>query len=103
MSQIQLLHRETHSLNPNNEYIRQIRQMRNEVHAVNYPDVKEQGPISHALERVDNFAASEWTLDHMLRFQVIVLENQPGVAMFPNEYVVGEKDKTLIAAMKDEF
>ena len=78
--------------------------MRSEVYTVNDTYGKEQGPISHALDRIDNFApASEWTPDHMLRFQVIVLEHQLDVAMFPKQYSVTDQDKTLTAAMKDDF
>jgi hypothetical protein len=104
MSQEQLVHRETPSIDPHNEYVRQIRQMRTELDAVRTPDGKERGPLSHALNRDENFASpSQWTLECLLRFQVVVLDHQPDVSLFPKRYIVLDEDKTLVAATKDEF
>jgi hypothetical protein len=88
-----------------NEYVGQIRRMRDEFLALQKAAGNLEGPISHALNRIHGFAtpASEWTMEHICRFQAVFVEQQPDMALFPEPYVLSNKDKTFVAAEEDGF
>jgi hypothetical protein len=79
--------------------------MRNEVDIFNRGHENSYGPIFHALETIPGFSRSpsEWSEDHLCRFQVVINDEQPDEPLFPNEYVVSDNDKTLKAICEDGF
>ena len=88
-----------------NACVHRIQRMRNEVDIFNKGQENSHGPISHALENLPGFSRSpsEWSEDHLCRFQVVINDEQPDEALFPNEYVVSDNDKTLKAITEDGF
>jgi hypothetical protein len=89
-----------YSLEVNDADVRQIGRMRNEVHAYNKSTDSSYGPLSHALKTVPNFSRS-WTAEHLCRFQVVAIDDEPHTTMFPAQYIVSEDDKTLTAIRED--
>src|SRR5579862_2355036 len=88
----------------NNKYIDDIKQMReNTKDAKNSLTGQRQGPIAHALEHIPAFASSapEWTAEHLTRFQIVVLQDQPSSYLFPDEYMITDNDETM-KALKDQ-
>jgi hypothetical protein len=85
--------------------VQRIQRMRNEVDIFNKCRENSYGPISHALENLPRFSLSpsEWSEDHLCRFQVVINNGQTDEALFPNEYVVSDNDKTLRAITEDGF
>lgn len=88
-----------------NPFVHRIQRMRNEVDVFNKGRVNSYGPISHALENLPGFShsPSEWSEDHLCRFQVVISDEQPDEALFPHEYAVLDNDKTLKAITEDGF
>ena len=87
-----------------NRYVDNIRTMREDTRDSKDPHSGlPLGPISHALQHISNFAcsASEWTRDHLRRFQIVVLQDTPSSGLFPDEYIIEDNDKTM-KALKDQ-
>lgn len=84
--------------------VHRIQRMRNEVDIFNKGRGNSYGPISHALENLTGFSLSpsDWSEHHLCRFQVVI-NRQTDEALFPNEYVVSDNDKTLKAITEDGF
>ena len=84
--------------------VHRIQRMRNEVDIFNKGRGNSYGPISHALENLPGFSLSlsDWSEHHLCRFQVVI-NGQTDEALFPNEYVVSDNDKTLKAITEDGF
>lgn len=84
--------------------VHRIQRMRNEVDIFNKGRENGFGPIFHALEYLTGFSLSlsEWSEHHLCRFQVVI-HGQTHEALFPNEYVVSDNDKTLKAITEDGF
>ena len=81
-----------------NKYIDDIKQMRGNTKDAKHPLTgQSQGPIAHTLQHIPTFAcsASEWTSDHLTRFQIVVLQDQPSSNLFPEEYLITANDKTM--------
>lgn len=96
------------SLN-DNKYIEDIRLMREDTRDSKHPHSgKPLGPIGDALQRdalqsTPTFAvsASEWTREHLTRFQIVVVQDRPSSDLFPDEYIIKDNDKTM-KALKDQ-
>ena len=103
MTHLPLSHREVNLelLDPENEYIRRIR----ERHASKSAAANVQVQISEVIDRTDEFSssASEWTTDRLCQLQVVVVDDQLDSAMFPGPYIVSDEDKTLIAVKEDGY
>jgi hypothetical protein len=88
-----------------NDYVRAINEMRSEIrHAIN-PNGNILGSISHALDNVPGFgcSASEWTKQHLTRFQTLVLEGQVSSYLFPDIYMLEDTDDVMLALINDGF
>ena len=93
------------TLDVENPYVRRIQQMRSEVLAFNEGREPSYGPISHALEILPSFSrsTSDWSTDHLCRFQVVITDEHPDEPMFPAQYMPADEDKTLNAISEDGF
>ena len=90
----------------NNKYIDDIKQMRENTKDATRPLTGQiRGPIAHALQHVPGFAcsASEWTSEHLTRFQIVVFQDQPSSHLFPDEYLITDNDKTMKALKDNKF
>lgn len=90
----------------NDPYVMSIKSMRDQVDATppradGWPYL----PIDHALETIPNFdcSASSWTQEHLIRFQVVVLEGQKDQQLFPADWAVRDDDKAVMKMMADGF
>ena len=66
---------------------------------------KPTGPIDHGMRTIKYFisSASDWTMDHLAYFQVIVLNDQPARDLFAAAFVLNDDDPTMTALRVDGF
>src|SRR5271168_240394 len=92
-----------------NFYVKSIQAMRQEIQSKSSLVPAEPysfGPVTHALENIKHFespASSGWTFDHIIRFQTVVLAEQPTSSLFPSSYQVRDDDKALRQMITDGF
>src|SRR5947207_11359888 len=88
-----------------NKYIDDIKQMRGNTKDAQHPLTgQRQGPIAHAIQHIPGFAcsASEWTREHLTRFQIVVLQDQPPSYLFPDEYLIRDPNDLTMKALEDQ-
>jgi hypothetical protein len=88
----------------NNKYIDDIKHMRENAKDIKHPLTgQREGPIAHALRHIPAFArpASEWTAEHLARFQIVVLQDQASSYLYPDEYIITDNNDTM-EALKDQ-
>ena len=58
-----------------------------------------KGPIGFAIDNIEGFVSSgsNWQREHLIRFQVVVFDNQYARAMFPVQYILQNDDNTIKA------
>jgi hypothetical protein len=98
-------HRLIPVLSDENKYVADIIEMRRSIQGIDTPEGLQIGPISHALETIENFgsSASEWTRDHIIRFQVVCLMEQPASKMYPSQFLPGNDDPLMKAFDEEKF
>lgn len=80
-----------------NIYIRRISETREAIRGIEDSSSNLQGPITHACQTIENFAcsASEWGVEHLRRFQIVVLENQLSHKIYPINYLPRMNDLAI--------
>lgn len=63
------------------------------------------GPISHAVEYVEDFdcSASGWGREHLTRFQIVVREGCFAPYLYPEQFVPDNTDNTIITLQSEGF
>src|SRR5437762_3536275 len=86
-------------LTDDNEYVREIIEMRTRTRTIQDNLGNSQGPIGFAIDNIQGFVSSgsNWQREHLNRFQVVVFDNQYPRAMFPAEYIPQNDDNTIKA------
>jgi len=82
-------HRLIPALSDENKYVADIIEMRRSIQGVETPEGQQIGAIRHALETLDNFgcSTSEWSNDHIVRFQAVCFVEQPASQMYPSRFL----------------
>jgi hypothetical protein len=98
-------HRLIPALSDENKYVADIIEMRRSIQGIDTPEGQQTGPIRHALETIDNFgcSASEWTKDHIIRFQVVCFVEQPASNMYPSQFLPRDNDHVTKALGEEKF
>src|SRR5947207_13195209 len=86
-------------LTDDNEYVREIIEMRTRTRTIQDNLGNSQGPIGFAIDDIQGFisSGSNWQREHLNRFQVVVFDNKYARAMFPAEYFHQKQDYTINA------
>jgi hypothetical protein len=86
-------------LTDDNEYIREITEMRARTRTFQDSLGTSQEPIGFAIDNIEGFVSSgsNWQREHLNRFQVVVFDNQYARAMFPVQYIPQNDDDTIKA------
>ena len=92
-------HRKNPELTDDNEYVREIIEMRASTHVFQDMVGTSKGPIGFAIDNIEGFVSSgsNWQREHLIRFQVVVFDNQYARAMFPVQYIPQNDDNTIKA------
>lgn len=87
-------HRLIPTLSDENNYVADIIEMRRSIQDIDTPEGQQIGPIRHALETIQNFgcSVSEWTRDHIIRFQAVCFVEQLASNMYPSQFLPRNDD-----------
>ena len=98
-------HRLIPALSDDNNYVADIIEMRRSIQDIDTPEGQQIGPIRHALETIKNFgcSASEWTRDHIIRFQAVCFVEQSTNNIYPSQFLPRNDNPVMKALDEEKF
>src|SRR5438477_10399392 len=84
-------------LSDENLYIFRIAEIREAIRGVEDRFYNLQGPIAHACQTIKDFtcSASAWGVEHLGRFQIVILEDQLPQKIYPSNHLPRMNDPAI--------